>query len=131
MVKKAAETESTAQKSNSAVIREILDSGILKPADIETLAKEKYKLSIPKTSINQIKMAWKKAQGGASTGGGARITNRQGLVAGDTSIPAHAGAIVAAGQEGPFSVTDLELAKLALKCGGVDQLIAKIQNLMK
>ena len=70
MAKKAANEVPAAMRSNSEVIREILESGILKPAEIETVAKEKYNLSIKKPSINQVKMQWKRAKGGSISGGG-------------------------------------------------------------
>jgi hypothetical protein len=120
-------------KSNSAVVREILDAGVTKPAEIESLAKQKYRLVISKPLINQVKMAWKKKQGaGAADGAGVgkvRMKRRgrgRGRAKGGSIV---GNGIVASGSKG--SLSDLDVAKFALKMGGVDKAVAALQNLIK
>ena len=61
MAKKA----TPAGKTNSQVVRDILDSGVLKPSEIVQVAKDKYQTTVSKPLINQVKMAWKKKSGAA------------------------------------------------------------------
>lgn len=101
------------EMSASAIVREILDSGIVKPAEIETIAKEKYHVAISKPSINQAKMQWKKKGG----------------TAGKVNKAPRAKAITE--QRGGNGLTELDVAKFALKMGGVDAAVRALQNLVK
>lgn len=68
MAKKAASSEAP-QLNKSQVIKAILDSGIEKPAEILTVAKEQYGQDIAKPFINTVKSGWKKAKGGSVNNG--------------------------------------------------------------
>lgn len=60
-------------RSNSELVREILDSGILKPAEIARVALERYQKVVSKPLINQVKMGWKKKQ---QAGGAAKFVSK-------------------------------------------------------
>lgn len=110
-----------APKSNSAVVREILASGVTKPSEVVRLALEKYELNISLPLVNQVKMKWKKDQGA-----GPKISMKRGpkkAIPTSSKPDAHT-----VGNPRP---TELDVAKFALKMGGVDSAIAALKDLIK
>lgn len=131
MAKKATASKTTGLpaglKSNSEVIREILGKGVLMPAEIQAAAREEYKLSVGKPLINQVKMAWKKANKGSSV-----VLKKKGRGPGRKKAAGgnEVGNQVVGDVRGN-GLTELEAAKFALKMGGIEQAVAVLQNLMK
>lgn len=123
MKKKAATTEAEAkpEKSNSEIVREILASGTTKPADIVWMALEKYDLNISKGLINQVKMQLKKKQVTPAA------KKRNSVTKVGNSTPVADGP----GIGGKGLPTELDVAKFALKMGGIDKAIQALQDLVK
>lgn len=109
--------ESRTQKD---MVTELLESGILSPTEIVSAAKEKFGAEIPKANVNQIKVQWKKAKN--ATGRKVQIKRSPAV-----AKPSEDGSQVTAAT-GP---SELEVAKFALRLGGVEKAIRALQNLMK
>lgn len=121
MAKKAASAAIPASsKTNSEIVREILAEGITKPADIVQAALDQHGLTINKGLVNAVKSVWNKKQGGSKV----RKLNK---------APKKRAARVAAtsGSASHDRPTDLDVAKFALKMGGVDAAILALRNLVK
>jgi hypothetical protein len=125
----------TAPRSNSAVVREILDSGVTKPAEIVRIALEKYQLKISPGLINAAKMAWRKKQGGAALKRSRAPRKAPTVTPLGGEMPN--GRPESKGADNGWSVgsssrpSELEVAKFALKMGGIDAAIAALQDLVK
>lgn len=121
MAKKAASAEVPAStRTNSEVIREILAEGITKPADIVQAALDKHGVTVNKGLVNAVKSVWSKKHGGS------KVTK---LNKAPKKMSTHAGA--AGGSSAHGRPTELDVAKFALKMGGVDAAIEALKNLVK
>lgn len=133
MAKKYAKTsadpigEPAAPRSNSAVVREILNSGVEKPSEIARIALEKYELNISAGLINAAKMAWKKKSGAAAAPKLNKTPKKKGRKP-KVVVPADS---VQEQRVGNGRPTELDVAKFALKMGGVDAAIAALKDLVK
>ena len=125
MAKKAASAEVPASlKSNSEVVRELLAEGITKPADIVQAALDKHGVTVNKGLVNAVKSVWNKKQGGS------KVTKLNKAPKKKAAAPA----IAKSGGSGSVShgrPTELDVAKFALKMGGVDAAIEALKNLVK
>ena len=122
MAKKAASAEVPASlKSNSEIVREILAEGITKPALIVQAALDKHGVTVNKGLVNSVKSVWSKTQGGS------KVTklNKAPKKKAATSVSATS---VSSNHGRP---TELDVAKFALKMGGVDAAIEALKNLVK
>ena len=122
MAKKAASAEVPASlKSNSEIVRGLLAEGITKPADIVQAALDKHGVTVNKGLVNAVKSVWSKKQGGSK----ATKLNK---------APKKKAATPAAAKSGSANhgrPTELDVAKFALKMGGVDAAIEALKNLVK
>lgn len=124
--------EPAAPRSNSAIVREILNSGVTKPAEIIQIALEKYEMNISPGLVNQVKMAIKKKQGSAVTKLNKAPRKVAKVVRYGTEVRGGKKAQTPdAHSVGNPRPTELDVAKFALKMGGVDAAIAALRDLVK
>ena len=122
MAKKAASAEVPAStRTNSEVIREILAEGITKPADIVQAALDKHGVTVNKGLISAVKSVWSKKQGGSKV---AKLNK-------SPKKKAATPAVATSGSANHGRPTELDVAKFALKMGGVDAAIEALKNLVK
>ena len=116
--------------SHSDVIREILETGVEKPLEIEKIAADKYKVTTNRGLINQVKSAWKRKKDGTAgiglVGNGKKRGRKASLGSATKTANSTPDDTVRNGRP-----TEVELLRLALRAGGVDQLIEQINGLLK
>lgn len=128
MAKSAAVPTSADSRSQKDIVVEVLESGIEKPSQIVELIQQKYGRDIPKPNVNQIKVQWKKRKAGVPV----RANKRVKLLKTETATASAASkAIESMKTDKSGSVSELEIAKFALRLGGVDNAIVALQNLIK
>lgn len=121
MAKKAASVEVPASlKSNSEIVREILAEGITKPADIVQAAHDKHGVTVNKGLVNAVKSVWNKKQGGSK----ATKLNKAPKKKAATPV------VATRDSSNHGRPTELDIAKFALKMGGVDAAIEALKNLV-
>lgn len=122
MAKKAASAAVPASlKSNSEIVRELLAGGITKPADIVQAALDKHGVTVNKGLVNAVKSVWSKKQGGS------KATKLNKAPKKKAATPA----VATSGSSTHSRPTELDVAKFALKMGGVDAAIEALKNLVK
>lgn len=121
MAKKAASAGvSASSKTNSEIVRELLAEGITKPADIVQAALAKHGVTVNKGLVNSVKTVWNKKQGASK----APKLNK-------APKKAATPAVATSGSTNHGRPTELDVAKFALKMGGVDAAIEALRNLVK
>jgi hypothetical protein len=110
---------------------EILNEGILSPSAIVQEMKTRFGVDASKSNVNQIKVNWKKAKGSSAPA----AMRRRGPAKAKTAVAAKSGLItdngaVASDTRNNGKITELEIAKFALKLGGVGPAIEALKKLL-
>lgn len=115
------------ERTQREMVEEFLNSGVEKPSEIVEAVKGKFGVAIKPANVNQIKVAWKKRKNSPISLRKTRkkstaVTAAGNTAAGDTTVAAKP----AAGGK----ISELEVAKFALKLGGVNEAISALKKLL-
>jgi len=119
------------ERTQREMVEEFLNSGVEKPSEIVEAVKGKFGVAIKPANVNQIKVAWKKRKNSPISLRKTRkkskaVTAAGNSAAGDTTVAATVAAKPAAGGK----ISELEVAKFALKLGGVNEAISALKKLL-
>lgn len=119
------------ERTQREMVEEFLNSGVEKPSEIVEAVKGKFGVAIKPANVNQIKVAWKKRKNSPISLRKTRkkstaVTAAGNSTAGDTTVAATPAAKPAVGGK----ISELEVAKFALKLGGVNEAISALKKLL-